>query len=65
MNVTAGGKLDLKARGNLRLTAERLDDPSIKDADDVARALGTDLERGMASIVLWMNELRKRVNRFF
>ena len=29
--------------------ADRLGDPSIKDADEVARALGTDLERGLTS----------------
>ncbi len=29
------------------MTSERLDDPSIKDAAEVARALGTDLERGL------------------
>jgi len=44
-----GGNFDLEAQANGRLAADRLDDPSVKDADEVARALGADLERGFTS----------------
>ena len=47
--MTVGGNFDLEAQAKGRLAADPLDDPSVKDADEVARALGADLERGLTS----------------